>query len=191
MCEPVTIMGGLAAAGAATSIMGQMQAHKAGESVEEARRIEQENMIAENRRRTTNDYLTQTRLERDQQSQEEAAVAMKGADIAKETRRTVATGTASAAERGVSGRTIDDIAADYDFQANEETGRLKQNQADANRQHEEAIKGYGTQYSNRIADVRPYVKQPVKPVDYFGPIFGAASQTLGTGVASGAFKASP
>lgn len=172
-------MGVMAVAGAATSIMGQKSANKSAQSVEEARRIEQENMITETRRRATDDYLNQTRLEMEQQSQEEAATAMKGSDVMRETKRAVATSTASAAERGVAGRTISDIAADYDFQANEETGRLKANQALSNRQHAEQIRGYGTQFSNRVADARPYMQKPIAPVDYFGPIFGAGTQVAG------------
>lgn len=188
MCLPV--VAAMAVAGAATNIMGQMQAKKTGEAVEEVQRIEQENVINENRRRTTDDYLNQIRMERDQQAQEEASVAMKSGDVMRETRRSVATGTASAAERGVAGRTIEAIAADYEFMANTETGRLKANQVQANRQHEEEIRGYGTAYSNRIADVRPYIKQPQKPIDYFGPIFGAGAQVASAGVKMGSFTAS-
>ena len=165
-----------AVGGAALGIMGQQAANKSAKSVEEARRLEQENVITENRRRATDDYLTQTRMERDQQSQEEAAVAMKGRDIERETRRSVATGTASAAERGVAGRTIDDIAADFEFMSNEETGRLKYNQSLSNQQHTEQIRGFGTQFTQRVTDARPYQVKPIAPVDYFGPIFGAAGQ---------------
>ena len=165
-----------AVGGAAMGIMGSSAANKNAKAVEEARRIEQENMIQETRRRATGDYLDQTRMEREQQAQEEAAVAVKGMDITKETNRSVATGTASAAERGVAGRTIDAINADYEFMANEETGRIKANQAAANRQHDEVIRGMGTQFENRVADVRPYVKKAVAPVDYFGPVFAAAGQ---------------
>lgn len=184
-CEPVTIsMGVMAAAGAAASIAGQQQAKKTHNKNEEARRLAQEDVIAENRRRTTEDYLTQTRLEMDQQSQEEAAVALKSNDVQRQTQRTIATGTASAAERGVAGRTVDQIASDFDFMSNEETGRLKENQKLANQQHQENIRGYGTQYSNRIADVKTYIPQPAKPVDYFSPIFGAVSQTVSAGAAN-------
>lgn len=172
-------MGVMAVAGAATTIMGDKASKKSAKSVEEAKRIEQENMITENRRRATDDYLTQTRLEQDQQSQEESAVALKSNDVMRETIRATSTSTASAAERGVAGRTINDIAADYDFQANEETGRLKYNQSLSNRQHGETIAGYGKQFSNRVADVRPYVERPIAPVDYFGPIFAAGGQIAG------------
>lgn len=165
-----------AVGGGVMGAMGSKAANKNAKAVEEARRIEQENMIMETRRRATDDYLNITRMERDQQFQEEAAVAMKGADISKETRRSVATSTASAAERGVAGRTIDDIAADYDFMANEETGRLKANQAMTNRQHEENIRGAGIDFSNRVADVRPYMKKAIAPVDYFGPAFSTLGQ---------------
>ncbi|HEV8328935.1 MAG TPA: hypothetical protein VGQ08_15775 [Nitrospiraceae bacterium] len=165
-----------AVGGGVMGILGGQASNKAAKAAEEARRVEQENVIRENRRRATEDYLNQTRLEREQQSQEEAAVATKGADIAKETQREVATSTASAAERGVAGRTIDDIAADYEFQADVETGRLKANQAMANRQHEEQLKGYSTDYVNRVTDVRPYVPKSVAPVDYFGPVFSTVGQ---------------
>jgi len=165
-----------AVGGGVMGALGSKSANAAAKATEEARRIEQENMIMETRRRATGDYLDQTRMEREQQAQEEAAVALKGADIAKETRRSVATGTASAAERGVAGRSIDQINADYEFMANEEVGRIKANQAMANRQHAEVIRGMGTQFENRVADVRPYVKKAVAPVDYFGPAFQAVGQ---------------
>ena len=165
-----------AVGGGVMGVLGSKAANKNAEQVEEARRIEQENMIMETRRRATGDYLDQTRMERELQSQEEAAVALKGADIAKETDRSVATATASSAERGVAGRTIDQINADYEFMENEEVGRIKANQAMANRQHAEVIRGYGTQFENRVADVRPYVKRAVAPVDYFGPAFQAVGQ---------------
>ncbi len=165
-----------AVGGGAMGVMGSMAANKNAKQVEEARRIEQENMITETRRRATSDYLDQTRMEREQQAQEEAAVALKGQDVAKETNRSIATGTASAAERGVAGRSIDQINADYEFMANEEVGRLKMNQAAANRQHDEAARGYGTQFENRVADVRPYVKKAVAPVDYFSPVFSTLGQ---------------
>ena len=178
-CEPVTLaMGGMAAAGAATQIMGQVQGNKMARSVEEAKRLEQENVINETRRRATDDYLNQTRLEQEQQSQEEEALSQKTMDVNRQTQRTTATGTASAAERNVAGRTIEAITSDYEFQANEETGRLKQSQALANLQHTENIRGYKTQYTNRVTDARPYVPRPIAPVDYFGPIFGAGTQVL-------------
>ena len=165
-----------AVGGAAMGVIGSQAANKNAKQVEEARRIEAENQIMETRRRATGDYLDQTRLEREQQWQEESAVALKGSDVAKETRRSVATGTASAAERGVAGRTIDAISSDYAFMENEEVGRLKANQARANRQHDEAIRGYATQSGYRIADARPYVKRAVSPVDYFSPVFQAVGQ---------------
>jgi len=172
----------MAVAGAATNVMGQIQAKKTGEMVEEARRIEQENMITETRRRATSDYLNQTRMEQDQQNQEEAAVAVKSRDVVRETTRSIATGDASAAERGVAGRTVDQIASDFDFMSNEETGRLKENQKLANTHHDEAKRGYATQFSQRVADARPYIKQPQKPIDYFGPVFGAGSQVAAADV---------
>lgn len=189
MCEPVTLaMGGMAVAGAGMNIYSQFQARDAHNSVEEYRRLEQENVIEENRRRATHDYLTSTRLELEAQSQEHDAVAMKTHDLNQQSRLSVATGMASAAERGVAGRTVDQIAQDFDFMANEETGRLKMNQQLADRQHAENNRAAGTEFYNRVTAVKPYVKTPAKQIDFFGPIFQAGAQTLNTGVATGAFK---
>ncbi len=189
MCEPVSLtMGAMAFAGAGMNIYGQFQARDQHNKVEEFRRLEQENVIEENRRRATHDYLTQTRIEQTQQQQEVESVAQKSVDIQQQASRSIATGMASAAERGVAGRTVDQIAQDFDFMANEETGRLRENQKLANMQHGENIRSYGTEYSNRIAAVKPYIKTPAKQIDWFGPIFQAGAQTLSTGVATGAFK---
>jgi hypothetical protein len=180
-CEPVSMtlaMGGMAAMQAGTSIYGQFQARDAHNATEEYRRLEQENVIEENRRRATHDYITSTRLEREQQSQEEAAVAQQVVDISRQTDRTIATGMASAAERGIAGRTVDQIAQDFDFMANEETGRLKENQKLANQQHGEQIRSLGTEWTNRVTAVKPYVKTPAKPIDWFGPVFQVGAQTL-------------
>lgn len=182
-CEPVTLaMAGMGVAQAGMNIYGQFQARDAHNATEEYRRLEQENVIEENRRRATKDYLTSVRLEQTQQQQETESVAQKSFDVFQQATRSVATGMASAAERGVAGRTVDQIAADFDFMANEETGRLKENQKLSDLQHVENIRSYGTEYSNRIAAVKPYVKTPAKPIDFFGPIFQAGAQTLNTGV---------
>lgn len=181
-CEPFTIAAAtMGVASAGMNIAGQFQAQGQHNATEEYRRIEQENVIEENRRRATHDYLTNVRLEQTQQQQEEEAVAQKGFDIEQQAKRSVATGMASAAERGVAGRTVDQIAADFDFMANEETGRLKYNQKLAEQQHFENVGIFGTEYKNRIAAVKPYVKTPAKQIDFFGPIFQAGVQTLNTG----------
>ncbi|MDK2742111.1 MAG: hypothetical protein NDI90_04295 [Nitrospira sp. BO4] len=183
-CEPVTMaMGGMSLASAGMNIYGQFQARDTHNQTEEYRRLEQENVIEENRRRATHDYLTNTRLEQQQEDQEKAALAQKVVDLQMQADRSIATGIASAAERGVAGRTVDQIVSDFDFMANEESGRLKENQKLASLQHGENIRSLGTEYSNRIAAVKPYVKQPAKPIDFFGPIFQAGAQTLSTDVA--------
>ncbi|MDK2744309.1 MAG: hypothetical protein NDI90_15485 [Nitrospira sp. BO4] len=191
MCEPITMaMGGMAVAQAGMGIYSQFQARDQHNSTEEYRRLEQENVIEENRRRATHDYITSTRLEQQQEDQEKAALAQKAVDLQMQADRSIATGMASAAERGVAGRTVDQIAADFDFMANEETGRLKENQKLANLQHNENIRSFGTTYSNRIAAVKPYIKTPAKQIDFFGPIFQAGAQTLGTAakMPDGSFK---
>lgn len=183
LCEPVTLaMAGMGAAQAGMSIYSQFQARDVHNKTEEYRRLEQENIIEENRRRATHDYITSVRMEQTQQQQETESVAQKSYDVQQQATRSIATGMASAAERGVAGRTVDQIATDFDYMANEESGRLRENQQIANLQHGENIRSFGTEWSNRIAAVKPYVKQPAKPIDFFGPIFQAGAQTLNTGV---------
>lgn len=185
-CDPITLTvagAGMAVGGAGMNIYGQFQARDQHNAVEEYRRKAQEDAMEENRRRATYDYLNSTRLEQTQQQQETEAVAQKSMDVAQQATRSVATGVASAAERGVAGRTVDQIAQDFDFMANEETGRIKANQELTNQQHAENIKSYGVEYNNRVASMKPYVKEPAKPIDFFGPIFGAGSQILNTDLA--------
>ncbi|MDR4470385.1 MAG: hypothetical protein MRJ68_19160 [Nitrospira sp.] len=190
-CDPLTL--GLASVGmsagqAGMDIYGQFVARDTHNAQEEARRIEQQNAIDENRRRATHDYLTNTRLERLQQQQEVESVAQKTFDIGRESDRSVATSLASAAERGVAGRTVDQIASDFEFMASEETGRLLLNQKRANQQHSENVRAAGTEWQNRVTSIKPYIKQPAKPIDFFGPIFKAGSealQTIGTGALTG------
>ncbi len=181
-CDPLTMMivgGGMQAGQAGMDIYGQFQARDTHKAVEESRRQQQEINIEENRRRATHDYIESARLEQTQQAQEEESVAMQSFDIAQGSRRSTATGMASAAERGIAGRTVEQIAADFDFMANEEAGRLKQNQQISNQQHRENIRAMGTEHSNRIASVKPYIPTPAAPIDFFGPIFKAGAQTLG------------
>ncbi len=131
MCEPVSLsMAAMGVAQAGMNIYGQFQARDVHNQTEEYRRLEQENTIEENRRRTTHDYITNVRLEQQQQDQEKASLAQKVVDVQMQADRSIATGMASAAERGVAGRTVDQIVADFDFLANEESGRLKENQED-------------------------------------------------------------
>lgn len=186
MCEPVSItMGVMAVAGAAASIAGQEKQRSMTNTMEDRKKMAQNDLIAENRRRATKDYLRQVAGEQLQQRQQEEGVAEKSNDIARQARKTVATGLASAAERNVAGRTIDSIVSDYDFQADLEIGRIKENQKLANIQHDRKVSAYGDEFQARATAAKPYQVRPANPVDYFGPIFGAASQTLGAGVASG------
>ena len=184
-CMPLAMgmMAGLSAAQAGASIYGQFQAQKQFNATEESRRQQNEIAIEENRRRATYDYLNSVRLEQTQQAQEEASVAQKSYDVQHEATRSIATGDASAAERGVAGRSVEQIAQDFEFAANEETGRIQQNQRQANAQHTENIRSMGNEWSNHVSSIKPYIPQPAKPVDFFGPVFQAGAQTLATDVA--------
>ncbi|HWV46785.1 MAG TPA: hypothetical protein VN039_12345 [Nitrospira sp.] len=182
MCTMLA-MAGLSAAQAGASIYGQTQAQKQFNATESMRQQQQEVLIEENRRRATYDFLNSVRLEQTQQSQEEAAVAQKSMDVERQATASIATGEASAAERGVAGRSVDQIAQDFDFMANEESGRLQLNQKISNQQHAENIRSFGNDWSNRVASVKPYIPTPAKPIDYFGPVFQAGAQVLSTDMA--------
>lgn len=190
-CDPFTLAAasmGMSAGQAGMDIYGQFVQRDTHKAQEEARRIETENAIEENRRRATHDYLTATRLERTQEAQEHASLAQKKMDVFRQTDATIATSIASAAERNVAGRTVDMIASDFEFMADEETGRLKQNQKLADRQHTENIRAQGTEWQNRVTSIKPYIKTPAPQIDFFGPVFkavGQGIQTIGTGALTG------
>jgi len=182
-------MGVMAAAGAAASIAGQHQQRKASKSYEDSQSRAVDYRITETRKRATDDYLNQVRLEQTQQRQEEEAVVEKSMDLARQTNDAVATGVASAAERGIAGgRTVESILFDYRFQEDIEIGRMRENQELRNRQHAENLSTYKTRYYNQASSIQPYQQKPIAPVDYFTPIFGAFGQTINTGVNTGTFK---
>jgi hypothetical protein len=62
---------------------------------------------------------------------------------------------AAAAERSVSGRSLDMILSDYEFQQNQEGGRLRQNQDMKNQQPTEKIGGMKDNFDYRVASVKP------------------------------------
>lgn len=133
-----------------------------------------DDQIIENRARATKDYLRDVRLEQLQSEQENQAVQEKAGGFARNTLEAKGTAVASAAERGVSGRSLDIILADFDFQQNQEVGRLRINQQMKDQQHKENAGGYGDQFTARVTAVKPYIPRTQPPVDYFTPIFGLA-----------------
>lgn len=175
-----------AVAGAAMGIIGSRAANKNAKATEENRRIAQEQAMAENRRRATTDYLNQIRLENVQMSQEHAALAEKTSDLSRQTEHTVGAANVSAAERGVGGRSLDQIISDYHSQNDLEVTRLNTNQGGRDTQHAEVSRGADQTYWNRVTGMQPYAKQPVAPVDYFSPIFKLVGDVGKIGMASGA-----
>jgi len=185
---PMIVSMGVAAASAATSIAGQVQQQSAQKSYQKNLANASQDQVIETRKRATEDYLRNVRLEQLQSTQEHEAVVEKSGDIAQQTRATSATAVASAAERGVSGRSIDQVIQSYHFQQDTEIGRLRANQTQKDMQHNEQIKGMATQFDQRATSVKPYIPSAVAPVDYFSPILGIASAGMNTGAATGAFK---
>jgi hypothetical protein len=183
MCEPVTmatIAIGASAGGAATNIIGQNTTRQMNKGYENQKKNAQDDLIIENRKRATHDYLREVRLEQLEQSQEESSVSEQSNDIARQAEGATGQAVASAAERGVSGNNLETIISDYDFQQNKEVGLLRLNQAMANMQHTENIAGAKDQFDYRVSSVKPYVPRVQPPVDYFGPIFGAVSDSAKT-----------
>lgn len=174
-----------AVGGAAMGVIGSKIANKNAKATEEARRIAQEQAMAENRRRATTDYLNQIRLENVQMSQEQAAVVEKTDDLGKNTANAVGAANVSAAERGVGGRSLDQIISDYHAQNDLEVGRLNANQGMKDAQHGEVVRGANQNYWNRVTGMQPYQKQPVAPVDYFSPAFKLVGDLGKIGMASG------
>lgn len=190
MCEPLTLAAastGIAAMGAGASIYGQTQQNSAASQVEQQKEDAVNDQIAETRTRATSDFLAKVQDEMLQQSQEQQALAEKENDLAKAERAGVSTSTVSAAESGVAGQSLAAIQNDYRLQMDEAAARLGVNQKNADYAHTRMIEAYRTEYNNRANSIKPYQKNPVKPVDYFGPIFNVASAGLDMGVRTGAF----
>jgi hypothetical protein len=175
------VVGGLAAGGAVTNIIGQNTTRQMNKGFENQKKNAQDDLIIENRKRATHDYLRQVRLEQSQEVQETASLNEQGQDISKQAASATGQARSDAAERGVAGNSLEMIVNDYEFQQNQEVGRLRQNQEMKNTQHKENIAGFNDQFDQRIAAVKPYVPRVQPPVDYFGPIFGAASTTASAG----------
>ena len=179
-CEPMTIIAGTAmAAGAASSIVSANNARQTAKGNENSKKNAQDDVIIENRKRATHDYLREVRLENLQATQETEALTEKANDEAHVTSDAKSTAVASAAERGVAGNSLDQIINDFNFQQNQEVGRLRVNQSMKDQQHLENIAGYGDEFSARASAVQPYVPRAQPPVDYFTPIFGMVGGMAG------------
>lgn len=190
MCEPLTLTAvstGIAAMGAGASIYGQTQQNEAAQQVENQRAEAVDEQITETRKRATSDYLSKVQDEMLQEAQEKQALAEKENDLAKSERAGVATSNVAASESGVAGQSLAAIQNDYRLQMDQAAARLGVNQENANYQHSRAIQAYRTEYDNRANSITPYQKNPVKPVDYFGPLFSVAQAGLDTGIRTGAF----
>jgi hypothetical protein len=174
-----------AVVGAGMSIMSASASNKANKAYQDQQKAAQDLVILENRKRATHDYLREVRLEQLSEVQEETALGEKAYDISKATAATKGTAVASAAERGVSGQSLDTVLSEYEFQQNQEVGRLRINQTMRNAQHGENIGSYRDQFDERVSMAKPYIPRPQNPVDYYGPIFGAASTVAKAYMASG------
>ena len=167
------------AAGAATSMIAANTSRQVAKGNENAMKNAQDDVIIENRRRATHDYLRDIRLEELQSTQENQALSEKTGDIAQTTASAQGTAIASAAERGVSGHSLDTILSDFDFQQNQEVGRLRINQQMKDQQHVENAGADADEFNARVTAVKPYIPRTQPPVDYFTPIFGLAGGLQG------------
>lgn len=190
-CEPTSLTlasMGVAVAGAGTSIAGQVQQNSAAKQVERQKAEAVDEQITENRRRATADFLAKVQDEQLQQSQEQQALEEHLGDLKKQERDANSKAIVAAGESGVVGQSLSAIRADYRLQMEQAAARLGINQEQADWQHTRNIQAYGVEYNNRATSIQPYQQQPVKPVDYFGPIFGAVGQSLNTMVNTQAIR---
>jgi hypothetical protein len=181
----------IAGASAGTSILGQRAQNEAAQQVEDQRADAVEDQRTETRKRATADYLATIQDIQLQQSQERQALAEEEMDLSRKERHAIGQVKVAAAEAGVSGQSLAAIQSDYRMQMDQAAGRLGINQQNRDYAHTRDIEAAGVTYKNRVTSVAPYQRQPVKPVDYFGPIFGVANAGLDAGIRTGALTKSP
>lgn len=194
MCEPASLTiasMAIAGAGAGASILGQQSQNSAAKQVEKQKENAVERQISENRRRASEEYVQSVMDEQLQQRQENEALVEQNIDLARTERDAVAKSNVAAGESGVAGQSLAAIQNDYRFQMDQAAGRLGISQAWRDHQHSRNIDAAGRTYENRVASVQPYAQQPVKPIDWYGPIFSAAGQSLDVATRVGAFRTNP
>lgn len=174
----------MAVAGATTKIIGDKQANDTGKQTEKMASLVRNNQIDENRRRATADYLQSTSDENAKMGQEHQSLAEKKNDNTQTLRAANASAEVAAAEGNVAGHNLDAIHSDYQHQLDVTNGRLSTNQEWADYQHTRNNQGQVNVFSNRAASIQPYQEAVQKPVDYFGPIFGAGAQAGNAAVAT-------
>ncbi len=178
MCLPV--VAAVAAAGAVTNIIGQNTARQAAKGAENQKRLAVEEQIASNNKRATADYLQSTSDENQKMTQEHQSNAEKFNDNSMKLRAAGADANVAAAEGNVAGHNLDAIHSDYQMQTDKANGRISTNQQWADYQHTRNDQGYANTLANREASIQPYQMKTQAPVDYFGPIFGAAGNIAGS-----------
>ena len=91
----------------------------------------------------------------------------------------------------MSGQSLAIVEQEYMAQMEVAAGRLGISQQWRDSQHQRNVEAQGRVYANRVSQVQPYQQQPVKPVDFYGPIFGIAQTAIDTSIRTGAFRSNP
>ncbi len=172
MCLPV--VAAVAAAGAVSNIIGQNTSRQLAKGVENQKRLAVEEQIAANQKRATSDYVQSVSDENLKMTQEHQSNAEKFNDNATKQRAGDADANVAAAEGNVAGHNLDAVHSDYQMQTDKANGRISTGQQWADYQHTRNDQGYAKTYENRATSIQPYQQHIQAPVDYFGPIFGAA-----------------
>lgn len=178
-----------AVGGAAMGLFGSITGNRAAKDYEAAKQKAIDQQIQANRKRATDDYLAQVHAEQTQEDQQHMEVAQKNQDLSQAAMGAESTAVASAAERGVGGRSVAAIVADYNMQATTEAGRNELNQQWADIQHNQNLSADYRTYVQRASSIQPYMKTPVTPVDYFSPAFSLAGNVGKIAMSSGAGQA--
>ena len=186
MCEPATIslaLGGLAivtsAATGIASYVGQSRQAQADAAYQTQLAQARNQEILENARLANEAYLRQSEqlnLRQQQESEQASQNIQKGQiDAAKQR----ATARVAAGEAGVSGLSVESLFADYYRQEDVFKESVRRNREFSHLQAEEDKKGFRAQAEGRIAQVRPYLAQPVTHPSLMGTVL-----QIGTDVAT-------
>lgn len=175
---PMIAMGistAVSVAGAAASVVGQMQKQDAEVAYQGKLQSANAEQMRENRELATRAYLDQAYQANVNLAQTREATAASNFDQTIKRRQAEGSTIAAAAEGGVNGVSLNAILADFHRHEDMFLTRNEQNLLFKQQQTAVDIKGLKGQADGRISQIKPYIPGPVAPVDYFGPALSIAN----------------
>ncbi len=184
MCEPTTLLAvtlAVSAASAGLSIHGQEQQRKAQNEYQNLLTQANDEQMRQNRDLATRAYLDQANAEHANLAQTRESLATQNFDHQREGAKARGAVLAAAAEGGVAGLSLESILGDFHRQENLFLAKNEQNLLFKEQSVRSNVLNYKNQAEGRIAQVKPYIPSPIKPVDYYGPalsVFGNSADAL-------------